>query len=328
MKNIYLILGVFTMLFSACETDFDVNAEWEETTVVFGLLDASDENQLQKIKISKAFLGNMDAYQMAQYSDSINYGVDELDVKIYKWDFNQIEDSVELIAVPTYRDGEIFYDSIIVYQFVNDNFLKKGFDYELLVENKNTGNLVTSKSEIVSGFDFDNIFTTKSKSFQFGLYNNDDFSSSTITWDDSNDNGKIYQLDLIFNYTEIMDGVYTEKSLRYSLPLIDDTESKMKIEGNSFFNFLALNLDKNQSVIRYFNGIDMLMTVGSEDLETYINVNKPITGIVQERPQFSNINNGIGLFSSRFTKVRYDYNITSSSLQYLKSVDGLDRNFQ
>jgi len=316
------------MLFSACETDFDVNAEWEETTVVFGLLDASDENQLQKIKISKAFLGNMDAYQMAQYSDSINYGVDELDVKIYKWDFNQIEGSVELIAVPTYRDGEIFYDSIIVYQFVNDNFLKKGFDYELLVENKNTGNLVTSKSEIVSGFDFDNIFRTKRKSFQFGLYNNGDFSSSTITWDDSNDNGKIYQLDLIFNYTEIMNGVYTEKSLRYSLPLIDDTESKMKIEGNSFFNFLALNLDKNQSVIRYFNGIDMLMTVGSEDLETYINVNKPITGILQERPQFSNMNNGIGLFSSRFTKARYDYNITSSSLQYLKSVDGLDRNFQ
>ena len=60
------------MLFSACETDFDVNAEWEETTVVFGLLDASEgKDQLQKIKISKAFLGNMDAYQMAQYSDSI-----------------------------------------------------------------------------------------------------------------------------------------------------------------------------------------------------------------------------------------------------------------
>jgi len=198
----------------------------------------------------------------------------------------------------------------------------------LLVENKNTGNLVTSKSEIVSGFDFDNIFTTKSKSFQFGLYNNDDFSSSTITWDDSNDNGKIYQLDLIFHYTEIMDGVYTEDSLIYSLPLIDDTESKMKIEGNSFFNFLALNLDKNQSVIRYFNEIDMIMTVGSEDLETYINVNKPITGIVQERPQFTNINNGIGLFSSRFKKIRFDYDLTSSTLDYLKSVDGLDRNFQ
>ena len=83
-------------------------------------------------------------------------------------------------------------------------------------------------------------------------YTIDDFSSSTITWDDSNDNGKIYQLDLIFNYTRLWMG-FIQKSLIYSLPLIDDTESKMKIEGNSFFNFLALNLDKNQSIIRYFN---------------------------------------------------------------------------
>jgi len=102
----------------------------------------------------------------------------------------------------------------------------------------------------------------------------------------------------------------------------------MKIEGKSFFNFLELNLTKDDEVVRYFNGIDMLMTVGSEDLETYINVNKPITGIVQERPQFTNINNGIGLFSSRFTKIRLDYDLTSSTLDYLKSVDGLDRNFQ
>ena len=70
------------------------------------------------------------------------------------------------------------------------------------------------------------------------------------------------------------------------------------------------------------------MTVGSEDLNTYIKVNKPITGIVQERPQFTNINNGIGLFSSRYTKVRYGFPLTSSSIDFLKSTDGLDRNFQ
>ena len=70
------------------------------------------------------------------------------------------------------------------------------------------------------------------------------------------------------------------------------------------------------------------MTVGSEDLETYINVNKPITGIVQERLKFTNINNGIGLFSSRFNKYRFAYDLTSSTFNILKSVDGLDRNFQ
>ena len=329
MKYIYLILVVFTMLFSACETDFDVNGEWEETTVVYGFLDASDENPLQKIKISKAFLGEMDAYEMAQYTDSINFEIDELDVMIYKWGFSEIEDSVSLNAVPTIREGDIFNDSIVVYEFVNENsFLQKGDEYELVVKNNNSGNIVSSRTEIVSGFDFDNIFSTKNKAFQFGLYNNEDFSSSTITWEDANDNGKIYQLDLIINYTETSGTNFVEKYLTYSLPLVDDSESKMKIEGNSFFNFLELNLSKDDDVVRYFNGIDMLMTVGSVDLETYINVNKPITGIVQERPQFTNINNGIGLFSSRFTKIRLDYNLTSSTLDYLKSVDGLDRNFQ
>ena len=48
MRKIYLILFVFSIVFSSCETDFDVNAEWEETTVVFGLLDAAKDIQFIK----------------------------------------------------------------------------------------------------------------------------------------------------------------------------------------------------------------------------------------------------------------------------------------
>ena len=71
MKKIYLILSVFAIVFTACETDFDTNATWEEVTVVYGLLDASVVTQ--HVRINKAFLGNMDALQMAQYADSINF---------------------------------------------------------------------------------------------------------------------------------------------------------------------------------------------------------------------------------------------------------------
>lgn len=302
MKNIYLILGVFTMLFSACETDFDVNSEWEETTVVFGLLDASDENQLQKIKISKAFLGNMDAYQMAQYADSINYGVNELDVKIYKWNFNQIQDSVELIAVPTYRDGEIFYDSIIMYQFVNDNFLKKGFDYELIVKNNESGNIVTSMTRII---DKEPSWNNFQPNFDIGFYKNDlsDFWFKTIRWNNVEE-GSLYQLNLIFKYLEInketfvVDSVSIEwlQELKYST----SGPMSITIEGEDFFDFLADEINIDNDVVREYEGLFLEMTVGSEDLETYIDVNKPITGIVQQRPVFGNINNGIGLFSTRF----------------------------
>ena len=42
------------------------------------------------------------------------------------------------------------------------------------------------------------MYLDNNKAFQFGFYNNGDYSFSTITWDDSNDNGKIYQLDLSY----------------------------------------------------------------------------------------------------------------------------------
>ena len=94
MKKIYLFLSIFAIVFTACEADFDVNAEWEETTVVYGLLDAG--KYLQKIKISKAFLGKMDAMQMAQYADSINFDSGELDVKIVRAKNNGNTDTIIL----------------------------------------------------------------------------------------------------------------------------------------------------------------------------------------------------------------------------------------
>ena len=142
----------------------------------------------------------------------------------------------------------------------------------------------------------------------------------------SNDNGKIYQLDLIFNYTEKSGLDSNTKSLTSSLPLVDDSEDKIRIDGEEFFNFLKLNISKDENIIRYFNGLDMLMTVGSEDLETYINVNKPITGIVQERPQFTNINNGIGIFSSRYTYAERNIGLTQNTIDFL--INDLNRNFQ
>ena len=66
MKKITFIFLLTSLLFTSCESDFDINADWEEVTVVFGLLDQSQEKQF--IRINKAFLGNESAYLMAQES--------------------------------------------------------------------------------------------------------------------------------------------------------------------------------------------------------------------------------------------------------------------
>jgi hypothetical protein len=99
-----------------------------------------------------------------------------------------------------------------------------------------------------------------------------------------------------------------------------------KLDGVKFFNFLSQNLSENNTVVRKFLHLDLVMTVGTEDLNTYIKVNEPITGIVQQRPQFTNINNGIGIFSSRYTHTEKEIGLTNRTKNYL--IDELDRNFQ
>ena len=99
----------------------------------------------------------------------------------------------------------------------------------------------------------------------------------------------------------------------------------LKIKGDQFFQFLSNNLD-NTTTKRFLN-LDLIMTIGTVDLQTYINVNKPFSGIVQERPVFSNIENGVGLFSSRFT---YDdikgIELTNSTINYM--VNDLNLGFE
>jgi len=333
MKKIFLILSVFAVVFTSCETDFDVNAEWEEVTVVYGLLDSGIGKETQQIKISKAFLGKMAAPQMAQYADSINFDSGELAVKVIRLKNNGDSDTIILDEVPTTRSSGIFNNSIMMYTFENeDKFLSdklstsENYEYMLSVKNNITGNEVSSTTNIVSNFNFD-----MGAGFPFGFIETwipgnssaTKFSSTVVTWGNSNDNGVQYQIDLIFNYQENN----IDKDLIYTTSVLEGT-SQFAFEGEKFFNFLKNELVKDPSIERKFIDIDLVMTVGSEDLKTYRIINEEITGIVQERPQFTNINNGIGLFSSRFTKTRKGFSIANRTIDYLISIDGLDRNFQ
>jgi hypothetical protein len=268
----------------------------------------------------------MDALQMAQYADSINFKQGELAVKVIRVKNNGVRDTIALDEVPTLRNDGVFNDSIIVYTFENNNFLNSNSEYELLIKNNITGNEVSSTTNIISGFNFD-----MGAGFPFGFIETwipgnpsaTKFSSTVVTWGNSTDNGVQYQIELIFNYNEND----IAKNLIYTSSVLEETNI-FEFEGEKFFNFLKNELVKDPLIERKFLSIDLIMTVGSEDLKTYRIINEEITGIVQERPQFTNINNGIGLFSSRFTKNRENFQLANRTIQYLTSIDGFDRNFQ
>ena len=333
MKKKYLILSVFAIVFNACETDFDVNAEWEETTVVFGLLDAA--KNIQFIKINKAFLGEADAELMASFSDSVNYIPAELEVVLYKINFNDtidfrvlkdtliIKDSLDVDDDP----GIFSIENNIIYYFdspENDNFLSSNRTYSLVIKNIKTGNIVSSTTEIIKGFNFSAGIPSSSSNKLTFYVDGLGYRFPRIEWSDP-PNVEIFQFNLRFHYKE--NGL--EKELSWNQTALGSNDNILTLSGEDFFHqFLATKLAPldNDDDEREFMNIDIEMTLGNQDLKTYIAVNDPITGIVQERPQFTNINNGIGLFSSRYTKVYPSMSLSPDSEKYI--IDKLGLNFK
>ena len=327
MKIKNLLFLILPLLFS-CETDFDVNANWKDVTIVYGLIDPNNDDQL--IKINKAFLGQGDAIQMASISDSTNYDPSNLIVKIHRVReqvFNTYDTLSSVVLTDTILDkddGLFSTDDNIIYTFKKpSSFYNTNSIYVLEILNLSSGQKVTSETEIINSFSFESL----NPSFEWGLYNGEladslRFRTKNIEWQNSN-NGVIYQLDILINYLE--SGIV--KSLSWSQPIVEYSSGNMslKIKGDQFFQFLENNLDNNTT--KQFLNLDLVMTIGAQDLKTYIDVNQPFSGIVQERPVFSNIDNGVGLFSSRYT---YDdikgIELTNSTLNYM--INDLDLGFE
>ena len=325
MKKITTLFGLFLLLFISCETDFNVNAEWEEVTVVFGLLDQTQDKQY--IRINKAFLGNEGASVMASVADSINYNPDNLEVKIEKLDEGEVRDTKIITdTIHHKKDSGFFaYDENIVYVFDTDNFLNKDREYKLTVTNLTSKKVITSATKLIHNLTF-----TTNFDLQFGFVNivldSAYYLQKTIKWNHST-NAAIYQMTLFINYieTDMTDGSISNKQVYKVYPIIeDDVTMTQKITGEEIFSLLANNVLQSPTVTREVVNLDLLFSVGSAELNTYIRLNEPPTGIVQERDLYTNIDGGIGLFSARYSTLKDNIGITDDTKQAIADSLGLD----
>ena len=97
-----------------------------------------------------------------------------------------------------------------------------------------------------------------------------------------------------------------------------ETNLSQKIKGEEFFNLLS-SVEESSTVMRRVNNLDLLFSVGTAELKTYIRLNEPPTGIVQERDLYTNINGGIGLFSARYNKYQKNTSFSESSTSIHKT---------
>ena len=315
---------VFVTVLTSCNKKLDVNADWRDITVVYGLLSQNEDTSY--IKITKAFLGEGDALQFAKIPDSSIYP-DKLDVELEAWSGNTLVNTYIFDTITRHNkeagDSIFYYPDQLVY-YNHTGHLDENNTYKLKITHKKTGVVDSATTKLVHSFTVE-IPDPFIKKVDYIPGHNFDVKFNPAF------GGKRYQLVIRFHYLETTSSGSTEKSLDWmvfnNMQVVNPYETLPEailagFAGDIFYTILKGNIKpiKNTNVIsRAARWVDYIFSVASEDLNTYMEVTEPSLSIIQERPSFSNIYNGIGLFSSRFVSEIDTIQLGNSTLDQIKN---------
>jgi len=120
MKKTLLIslLVSLIMVFPSCETDFEINADWEEITIIYGLL--NQEDTAHYFRINKAFLGG-NALEIAKIEDSSSYKND-LEVVLEGWEGSTKKQTIvfDTTTISNKDTGTWYNPYMVVYKGVGE----------------------------------------------------------------------------------------------------------------------------------------------------------------------------------------------------------------
>ncbi len=309
----YLLLISATFI-SACSTDLAVIGDYKETMVVYGLLDQSQQKQY--IKINKAFLGEGNAFGYAQVKDSTQY-VNSLSV-VLKSIKNGVQQGADIPLQPDntiVKAPGIFYSADqanAIYSFAStgSSTLNSDNEYKLIIKNSETGVVVSSQTTLITDFGNFSSPTLNTQRFNCVIPTNNSYRYQ-VNWQ-SGKNAKLYQMIIRLKYTDSTSTGNISDSLDWVFPeqktqgLAGGEPMKDDFLGQGFLQFIGNQLNDYSGLLgRTPGNVDIIMVAGGDDLNTFIEVNRPSTSIVQEKPEFTNITNGLGVLSSRYKKTYF-----------------------
>lgn len=320
-KKIIYLFVVSSLLFSACSTDLEVNGDWKETMIVYGLLDQAQAKQY--IKINKAFLGEGNAYQYAQVKDSVQF-VNALTVKL-----KRLSDGVEYTLTPDSsipKDAGVFYGPDQTNAIYSAPIaLNQNSQYKLTVKNNETGQEVTSQTVLIYDFNF-TYPNPLSPTFNMIIAGAPNYKFK-VEWNSSK-NARLYQLKVRLNYIDSTTTGNVNQYVDWFFPIqktvrLDGTETMtVDFKGQDFLAYIGNKVCNTcppsaTLIARRAGNVDLFVIAGSDDLNTYMEVNTPSTGIIQDRPEFTNITNGLGLFTARYNKAPFSRPLFQTTLDSL-----------
>lgn len=309
-----LLLLSPALIFQGCDTELDLTASYKDVTVVYGLLNAADS--VQFIRIQKSYLDkNTSALVIAQNPDSIYYSDTDLNVRLDVLNSSgTVIGSIPVtrtdISQPPYnipKDTGIFASQPNI-MYVITSKLDSSRDYRLVIENNRSNKLITGQTPMVKNIRF--------------FYPNPalppvDLSAQNlppIRFRTAED-GKIYDCRMTFYYDEFPvgnPGAAVRKSIQWPvftsfIGFATDGEqsAEVQFDGTAFFSFMAARLDADPLIERRaVNTVDFVMYAGAEEFYNFNRVAVAQSGLTgnEALPNYTNLSEGIGIISSRYTQ--------------------------
>ena len=319
--RVYLLLLV-VLFIASCKTDVHINDKWKDITIVYGLLNQGDTAQY--IRISKAFLGEGNALKMVQIPDSSLYDTAVIQVKLIELNNGMLHDSTLLYPVTEILkdSGTFYYPGQILYK--TKFHLNSAYEYKLEIKNKKTGKIVSANTNLVQDFNITNPSWSASKIGFVSIGT----SNFRVAWE-SAVNARRYEVIIRIHYSEkAANSTDTiSKYVDWSLGTIKSNGLTgyeplyLTYQGITFYTTLENAIMKKNfdpTAKRFIGKAEFIFYAGGDELNTYIEVNGPSSGILQEKPEYTNIENGIGIFSSRYYKSK-SFSLNTLSLDTLRA---------
>lgn len=327
--QIFLFCSLLFGVLVSCNTNVNLYADYKDVPVIYGLIDVTQDTNY--VKIIRAFSGSddnpIDATEVALIADSSNYP-GKLDAKIYRYSktsssFSEyiLEDVVTLdtMTIHDKEDGLFYAPDQKVYFAVSDQsnqsraFFKtntngKSYKYRLVVKKGN--DTITSETDLVGGerFAITNnrvVFSSKPSEKTQDLF----FKPA--------ENAIMYDVKMEFNYTEKHGSKITDQKVSWTYGN-DQVEFKdgvyvVKYFENTLFNMLSNKIGADTiGVERYFGDFIISVAACGSELYNFIQINSSGGGLSQSVPDYTNINGGYGVFSSRIN-LRKKVNLSATT---------------
>lgn len=351
---IFIIAGTLTL--SSCEDEIEINAPYEEVTVVVGLLDPNED--VHFVKINKLFAGEDNALALAKDRGEAEYG-EEITAIVEEYDYNALSNDTVATnrswlltdTIVSAKDSGIFYyPEQTVYKFEarlkRPDYNNEVYPLYKLSVNRPDGTEVSSWTPVVQVPITNGVTVIDAVVTNLNGYRNSGvgFMNSTTVNPSVRFNilppvfTKGLEMNLIFNWRDFdaSNNLLADRSVEIpmgtqSVGTVAKTgnqrqDQTFRISGEAFYEAVAANTTpilSSEAVKRQPDSasIELNLWLAGEELQTFIDLNSPSQTLLEEKPAYTNIENGLGVWSSR-TNLSVDLKMSQASMNEL--IDALE----